>query len=71
MPLTYGNLVVGNQTPELPRLEDEQKTFKEVRQEQAEKNVTSRGSFVVVDGKEKKISKHSAYLLDMLTIDEE
>lgn len=76
MPLTFGNLIIGNNVAEGP-VEALSSPSSVVQKESTtdlqnvRKAASTNEPVIIVNGKEKKIGKHSAYLLDMLTIDEE
>jgi len=83
MPLVYGNLIIGQQQAPVEQKQEPVKHANnrlsygnliiknqaDLRPDTTVKNYS--GPMLVVDGKEKKISKQSAYILDMLTLDEE
>jgi len=75
MPIFANNIIVGNNKveatpnpqPELPPLVplEQVSMVSKVKYDKANEGI------LIVDGKEKKISKQSQYILDMLTLDNE
>lgn len=75
MPLIANNIIVGSQEQKkTPEKKLEVKPVAKPAPVQEPKPVvkeTTDHNILVVDGKHKKVSRHSAYMLDMLTIEEE
>lgn len=68
MPVSFGKLVVNGIEIEQPKTVVIEKIADDSNQTPTE---ASNGHTLIVNGKEKKIGAKSAYLLDMLTIDDE
>lgn len=72
MAIVVKNMIVNGKQPEPPK-EAPATVSRIVRNVRQEPQVPeySGDSVLIVDGKPKKVSKRSAYMLDMLTIDDE
>lgn len=76
MPIIANNMIVGNQKVEhkvkikpVQPSETPLKPLEEVSMVARTNYDQAKHGIVIIDGKEKKISRHSQYILDMLTID--
>ena len=70
--LSYGKIVIKNAPqPEPVQTSGPSRLIEDSKYHGVVKSKVEGEPVVVMNGKSKKISKHSAYLLDMLTIDEE
>lgn len=72
MPININNMVVGGETVSSAQPAKPIKQASGLAAARVPNSVTDiKGTSLVVDGKVKKISKKSAYLLDMLTLEDE
>lgn len=67
MPIIAKNIIKKEEKPKQASLHP---ISKDIKKEPPVKQISNEGTFLIVNGKERKIGKKSQYLLDMLTLED-